>query len=133
MSDSIRLTIPGRLDGLNQYTRACRSNPHAGAQMKEKNQESVMVAIWQQLKGERMDDPVYVYFTWYERDSRRDIDNVSGFGHKVILDALVRCGVLPDDSQKYVRGLSDTVVVDKRNPRIEVLIEKATVTRAGGR
>lgn len=33
-------------------------------------------------------------YRWFEKDRRRDLDNVSSFGRKVIQDALVECGVL---------------------------------------
>lgn len=63
-------------------------------------------------------------YTWYEPNKRRDKDNISSFGRKVIQDALVQCGVLEGDGWKHVAGFSDRFEVDKTNPRIEVLIRE---------
>ena len=116
------LTIPGRLPGLNEYTDACRTNPRAGARMKQEAQEAVMWQIRAQLRGPgaKFTKPVFLLFTFYERDRRRDRDNVSSFARKVIQDALVKCGTLHDDGWDYVTGHLDQFEVDKTNPRIVV-------------
>ena len=119
-----KLVIPGRLPGLNEYTRACRSSRYAGADMKKEGERIVSAYIHKQLRGTKFDKPVSVYFYWYEKNLRRDPDNISGFGRKVILDALVRGGVLMDDSMAWVVHLEDYFFVDAKNPRIEVEIEE---------
>lgn len=65
-------------------------------------------------------------YRWYEKDKRRDLDNVSSFGRKVIQDALVYTGVIQNDGWKEITGFSDEFYVDKKNPRIEVEIEEVT-------
>ena len=120
----ITLAIPGRLPGLNEYTGACRTHPQAGAKMKKDGEKKVGACILQQLAGVRIGHPVIIDFTWTEKDRRRDPDNIAGFGTKVILDALVEAGVLPDDSQRYVRKLTNFYDVDKNNPNIRVEIEE---------
>ena len=119
----IKLVINGRLDGLNEFIEAQRSNKYKGAALKKTNQQIVEFAICRQIHT-AIKHPVKLHYTWYERNSKRDLDNVSGFGHKVIQDALVACGVLADDSPKYVVGYTDEFKVDKKNPRIEVEIEE---------
>ena len=47
------------------------------------------------------------------------------FAKKFIQDALVQCSILKDDGRNYVVGFSDKFDVDKKNPRIEVLIREA--------
>lgn len=115
-----RLTIKGRLPGLNEYTTACRANPQAGADMKREAQDVVMWHILSQIRGQRFTKPVFILFTFYEKDRRRDRDNVSSFARKVIQDALVKCGNLKDDGWDYVTGYLDRFEVDKHNPRIVV-------------
>ena len=115
-----RLTINGRLPGLNEYTDACRTNPRAGAKMKLAAQELVMWHILSQVRGQRFTKPVFLLFTFYEQDRRRDRDNVSSFARKVIQDALVKCDVLHDDGWDYVTGYLDRFEVDKNEPRIVV-------------
>lgn len=36
---AMKFTIPGRLDGLNEYTKACRGNCYSGAEMKKEIKE----------------------------------------------------------------------------------------------
>lgn len=118
------LIIPGTLPNLNDYIAAERANRHKGANMKRDNGNIVAVAIRQCLRCVRIENPVYMEYTWYEPNKRRDKDNVSSFGRKVIQDALVQCGVLKNDGWKEVVGFSDRFEVDKDNPRIEVLIKE---------
>lgn len=119
-----RLVIQGRLPGLNEYTRECRMNAYAGAKMKKDAQKVVCFFILQQLRKVRIEKPVELAYTWYERNERRDHDNVSGFGHKVIQDALVEAGTLKDDGWHEIIGYSDTFKIDKEKPRIEVEIRE---------
>ena len=63
-----------------------------------------------------------VRFEWHERTKKRDADNIAS-AKKFILDALVNCGVLQDDSRKYVKGFYDVIVDDKEDFVIVELIE----------
>ena len=114
------LTIKGRLPGLNEYTNECRTNPRDGAKMKRDAQDLVMWHILSQIRGLRFTKPVFLLFTFYEQDRRRDRDNVSSFARKVIQDALVKCGNLQDDGWDHVTGYMDQFEVDKKDPRIVV-------------
>jgi Holliday junction resolvase RusA-like endonuclease len=115
-----RLIVKGRLPGLNEYTKACRTNPHKGNEMKQQAQQTVMWYILQQMHRHRFKKPVFILFSFYEQDRRRDRDNISSFARKVIQDALVQCGNLQDDGWDYVTGYMDRFYVDKENPRIVV-------------
>lgn len=64
------LTIPGRLDGLNKFIGANRSNSCAGNNMKKRNERIVKKAIEDCLHGVRIENPVYMEYIWYERDMR---------------------------------------------------------------
>ena len=82
-----------------------------------------MAVMWQikaQLRRLHIEKPVFLLFTFYEQDRRRDRDNVSSFARKVIQDALVKAGTLTDDGWDYVTGYLDRFYVDKENPRIVV-------------
>ena len=123
MAITYHLTIYGRLSGLNEYTASNRTNQFKGAKMKADNEHICKTYIAHQLRGVHIKNPVYISFCWYEKNRRRDCDNIA-FAKKFILDALVEDGVLVDDSQKYVTGFEDLFYVDNANPRIEVLIEE---------
>lgn len=120
-----KLIINGKLDNLNDYIEACRSNPYKGAKLKAHNQKIVYAEIKSQLKSLHISRPVYMKYKWYETDRRRDLDNISSFGRKVIQDALVKLNVIKNDGWKEIKGFCDEFYIDKKNPRIEVeIIEK---------
>lgn len=114
------LTIPGRLPGLNEYTSACRTNHMTGAKMKQDSQDTVLWAIRATMRRVHFDKPVFILFTFYEKDRRRDRDNVASYARKVIQDALVKAGTLEDDGWDHVTGYLDQFKVDNKNPRIVV-------------
>lgn len=115
-----RLTIPGRLPGLNEYTATTRANRYKGAQMKRQSQDTVLWCIRGQLHRRRFDRPVFLLFTFYEKDRRRDHDNVSSYARKIIQDALVQAGTIQDDGWSCITGYLDRFAVDSSNPRITV-------------
>ena len=121
----MRFTIYGQLPSLNDYTKACRSNKYSGSAMKKKVEQDItkclLIASYKRSLSWIGKYPVMVKITWYEPNMKRDIDNIT-FGTKFILDSLVKNGVLKDDSRRYVSELNHTVLVDKKNPRIEVEI-----------
>lgn len=112
------LTIIGRLDGLNDYTKACRTNKFAGNKMKQENESHITIFIRNQLSEERF-ERVAIRFNWFEPNRKRDPDNIA-FAKKFILDALVKEGVLKNDTQKYIEHFEDYFYVDASNPRVEV-------------
>lgn len=115
-------TIYGRLSGLNEYTRACRSYAVVGNRMKQENEARIIGEIQKQLEDkDRFIGKVFITFKWYEPNAKRDLDNVC-FAKKFILDALVTSGVICADSRKGVSGFVDEFFIDKDNPRIEVYI-----------
>ena len=60
------LVIEGQLDGLNEYTAACRAYKMAGARMKKKNQAHISLYIRNQLDGFSVDGQAALRFRWYE-------------------------------------------------------------------
>lgn len=122
MEKKMLLIIEGRLDNLNDYTKACRTDPRAGNRMKRKNEELITGYIMQQLRGVQFDGRVYLNFRWVEANRNRDLDNVC-FAKKFILDALVSSGVIETDGWRGVSGFTDEFDVDPERPRIEVVIE----------
>lgn len=114
-------TILGKLPGMNEYTAAQRNNRYGGANLKKSAQKAVEAHI-RAARLKPIDRPVRILYQFYEPNRRRDKDNIAGFAHKVIQDALVTCRVLKNDGWDYVTGFSDDFRVDKREPRIEVTL-----------
>lgn len=117
-----KLIILGRLDGLNEYTAANRTNPHKGGKMKKDNEETVIWQIRQQLRNVHINKPVILKYDFYEPNKKRDLDNISSFAHKVIQDSLVKTKVLKNDGWNEIVGYLDQFYCDKDKPRIEVTI-----------
>lgn len=118
----IKFTISGRLPSLNDYINVCRRNKYAAAKYKDNVDEEICREIKRQRIG-AADTPVYIEFLWVEKDKRRDLDNIYS-AKKYILDAMQTCGVIPNDNQRHVIGLVDSIEYDKENPRIEVTIHE---------
>ena len=118
------LIINGKLDNLNDYISACRTNQYKGSGVKNHNENKVKAAIYEQLGRLRITRPVYMSYRWYEPNRRRDLDNISSFGRKVIHDALVKTHILQNDGWKEIVGFRDDFYIDKENPRVEVEIEE---------
>ena len=116
------ITIPGRLDSLNDYINACRSNRAYGNRIKKRNQDFCIAAILDCIGKVKIKKPVYMEYEWYEKNQQRDLDNVSSFGRKVIQDALVECWTLTGDGWKNIVGFSDSFYVVADHPRVEVTI-----------
>lgn len=112
------LVIYGKLAGLNDYTKACRTNKYVGAQMKNKAEMYILAYISKQNIG-RFFGRVKLSFRWYEENRKRDLDNIC-FAKKFILDALVFSGTIEADGWRCVTGFTDEFFIDKENPRIEV-------------
>lgn len=120
------ITIPGHLMGLNEYTLKCRCNKYAGAGAKRSQERIVSEAIInaiasaEQVPIDESDYPLTPTIIWYD-DTRRDFDNVV-FAKKFIFDALQKCGIITNDSRKYIAGVTDKLITEKENPRIEVYL-----------
>lgn len=121
-----RLIIPGRLPGLNEYVDAERANRQKGAALKRSCEQQIMLLARSQLRGVRFAEPVFMTYTWVEKDRRRDKDNVSSMGRKLIQDALVKAKILQNDGWNHIAGFEDKFAVDAKCPRIEVAITEVS-------
>lgn len=116
------IVVYGKLNNLNDYTKACRANRYAGAKMKEDNENKIKAAVLSQIGFMKFSGKVRLNFTWIEENRKRDLDNIC-FAKKFILDALVDMQTIESDGWKGVEGFTDTFLVDKDRPRIEIEIE----------
>jgi len=119
-----KVIIPGRFPSLNEYIEANRIHKQKGNRMKQQSQEEISWHLLSQLRKTHIDKPVEIEYTFYEPNKKRDLDNVSGYFHKVFQDALVKCKILHNDSWYYITGFSDKFFVDNKNPRIEIVLKE---------
>lgn len=122
-----KLKLPIRLPSLNEYINECRLSPKAGGRMKRRDEDTVIANILMQFPDVKFVNPVIMNYLWVEKNKKRDKDNVSSYGRKVIQDALVDTGVLEGDGWDHIEGFSDAFMVDAENPRIEVTISEVNI------
>jgi Holliday junction resolvase RusA-like endonuclease len=78
------------------------SNGHAWSPS-SKQVDSLAWEIKQQTNNTKFKNPVYIFITLGKCQNKKgDLDNIL----KTILDAIVKTGMIKDDSQKYVASLS---------------------------
>lgn len=108
-----KFKIDAKLPSLNEYINACRRNAYSGGNFK-KDTDTICSVFIRNARITAIKKPVKVHFEWHESTYKRDLDNISGYGRKTILDALVSCGCLKDDSPKYVKGFTEDFIKDKK-------------------
>lgn len=109
--------IKHKLPSLNDYIRANRSNKYRGAKFKAEIEEMIAWFIGSAQAEGTLQKPkgkVIVNFEWHEKTKKRDADNIAS-AKKFILDALVKEGILKNDSRKYVVGFHDSIIDDKED------------------
>ncbi len=85
--------------------------------------EAEQIVIWSAKASRlRVKTPVFMRYVWIEPNKKRDKDNISSFGRKVIQDALVKGGFLPGDGWQHIEGFSDSFEVGQ--PKIIVTFEE---------
>lgn len=112
-----KFIIKQKLPSLNEWWYSLASNKYVGAKFKKEVEEAISWYIKKALATKTLYKPtgaVVIRFEWHEKTKRRDADNIAS-AKKFILDALVKTGVLVDDSRKYVKGFYDAIVDDKED------------------
>jgi crossover junction endodeoxyribonuclease RusA len=116
----IKLIIPGIPPSLNQWR-----NMHHFTEAKQKKAWEDIVILEVMRQRQKPSKPIkrsVTTYTYYFPDKRRR--DASNFSPKWLEDGLVKAGVLEDDSFEHVDLKVRKGGVDKRNPRVEITIEK---------
>lgn len=116
--------IHGKLPSLNEVINANRTNRYAGAKLKRNIEILISAAISAAIKNGSLrpiEQSCIICIQWYEATRRRDADNIQS-SQKFILDALVKCGILKNDSRKYVTQIYHEIVDGNEN-KIVVTLE----------
>lgn len=127
--DILRQTffLPYTFPSLNEYIAAMNQNRHIANKMKQEWTDTV---AWEAKRQKLVPytTPATFSFMWLEKNAKRDPDNII-FAKKFILDGLVMAGIIPNDTQKWVRGFNAErwmVVKDPRRVGVEVAIREAS-------
>ena len=118
-----KLIINGRLPGLNDYIAAERTHRQAAAKLKREAEETVLWSA-KASRLRKIKSPVIMHFLWVEPNRKRDKDNISSFGRKVIQDALVKGGYLEGDGWKHIEGFTDSFEVGEPKIIIEFQLKE---------
>lgn len=119
-----KFTIPGRLEGLNDYIKAGNKNRYVANDLKQEAQEYISWHIKSQLKNLKINKQININYVFYEPNRKRDKDGIASFAMKVVQDALVVCEVIKNDGWRHIKGFACDFEVDRTNPRIEVTLEE---------
>lgn len=124
-----RVVVKGYDSGLNELLQA--QNKRWDSRLKKlivsnpeklKNDRLCERAIRSQLRGVRIESPVFMRYTFYVPNKKHDRSNTfSGF-IKSWEDALQHCKVIENDSYDCVLDPQIKFFVDRQNPRIEIEI-----------
>ena len=108
-------TIKAKLPSLNDTIAKNRANKHLGNKFKQDIEEVIGWAIKQALVMKTLKpvkNPCEIYIEWHEATKRRDVDNVQS-SQKFVLDAMVKNGILENDSRRYVKQVYHEIIDDK--------------------
>ncbi len=117
----MNFTIPGSLPTLNEIIDASKSHWAEYHEMKSDYTGLVALACRKISKMKKVD----VEITWYCGSRRQDPDNIMA-GQKFIFDGLVAAGKLENDGWKQVRNITHRFLIDKKKPRIEVVLTEVS-------
>lgn len=98
--------IPCRAPNLNDLIRAHGRSRFAYDALKKKWADMVALVVRPLCIVSLRGVPVSVHLEFVEPNQRRDPDNLCGAASKLILDGLVKAGVLDGDGWKHITGLS---------------------------
>jgi hypothetical protein len=105
MTGAIYIWIPRRAPNLNDLFRAKGAGPYAYNRLKVAWAETVKVCCIG-ARGVPFGQRTDVHFELVEPDRRRDPDNIASAASKLILDGLVKAGVIDGDGWQHITGLS---------------------------
>lgn len=110
---------------MNEVIAKNRANRYYGAKFKADIEEAIGWDIKQALTIgtlKQINSPCEIYLEFHEATKRRDADNIQS-SQKFILDAMVKNGILQNDSRRYVKQIHHTIVDDKSDFVIVVIKE----------
>lgn len=109
--------INTKLPSLNEVINENRANRFKGAKLKAQTEQTIQTYILMARSKKTLYAPlkaVEIHIEWHEATKRRDVDNIQS-SKKFILDALVKSGILKDDSRKFVKQIHDIIVDDTKD------------------
>lgn len=120
----IKITIPGKLPGLNEIiaeSKRGRGKWQPYNEMKRLHTEEIAWIVKSKVKKEF--EQINISINWICKNRMKDKDNIMA-GTKFILDGLVEGGAIANDGWKQIGDITHKFDVDTDNPRIEITIQE---------
>lgn len=117
-----KIIIPGRLPALNEMIDEARGNRYKNAGSK-KRYTLLCSTIIKQHKIPKLTKKVDVFVTWYEKDKRRDPDNIA-CGMKYFMDGLMLANIIDNDGHNQIGDIHNHFKVDCTKSRIEIILKE---------
>lgn len=118
--------IPFKLIGLNDYINAERTNRFKASAIKKNIEKEIGYYVENSKRKGFLtphEVPCTLEIEWTEGNMRRDGDNIA-FAIKFIQDTLVRHGIFPNDTRKYITELHHTFKTVKGIYKVTVTIKE---------
>lgn len=122
--------INSKLPSLNEMIGANRANKYVGAKMKKDIEEIIGWNIKLGVARGRLRSvsrPCVIQIDFYEKTKRRDVDNIQS-STKFILDAMVKHGILINDSRRYVKQIYHEIYDSDRDYVVVRILEDKKVS-----
>lgn len=114
-------TINRKTPSMNEIIGRNRTNKFAGASAKKRYQNTVVWSI-KAARLQRVQVQQWIHYEFHEKTRKRDKDNLLR-AIKPVNDALQQRGILPNDNNTWVAGLSMSFVYDKTDRLVVTLAD----------
>lgn len=123
------LTVRGYTKGLNLVLSGFHYNQKTRRFFNPVKEENDRLCIWairshKKLRNTQITKPIVLHYKFYWRDMRSDRMNIFSAFDKSFEDALQKVGVLKNDGWNDVINTTADFEIDKKDPRVEVIIEE---------
>ena len=119
----MKIEIAGRFPGLNDIIDAAKKGKGKYQPYAIMKEQYTDIVAWTAKKLPKF-NKIDIAITFYEKNNSRDPDNIAAGGTKMILDGLVKAGVIENDNRKHINSISHKFETDRLNPRVEIDIRE---------
>lgn len=118
----VSIFFPYKFPSLNDYIAKERIHRQVAAKMKKEWTDLVTIEV-KKRRLKPFNSSVAITFEWYEENAKRDPDNII-FAKKFLLDGIVKSGLLPNDSQKWILAFDESWYINPKKPGVKVTINE---------
>lgn len=123
------LTVKGFTKGLNLVLSGVHYDYRTKRVYNSVKAENDKICVWairtsRVLRNTKITKPIVIHYKFFWANMRMDRMNIASAFDKSFEDALQKCGVLQNDGWNNVINTTSDFAIDKKNPRVEVLIEE---------